>query len=428
MNDILDISTDNARANEVHANLNKWNEDISEADRQSKYCKMASTALVFYRGTNHLFWADFASDERLLRFGNEETDTWIQGDLHIYNYGSFANAKNEVVYDFNDFDEAIIADYQYDLWRMAVSIVLAAEQNGDLSDVQQAKVIDTFSHSYLDTLALIRKKRLDKKGFSAKHNSFGNLQYFLRRVEQQYSREGMLDRWAPKAKGKRCFDLERKKLAEVTDKERNLILEAMPAYRERLGEKLAKNDAYFEVKDIARRLLAGTGSLGVNRYYVLIAGNKDNDQNQYRILDIKRQTKPTAYAYLGDQAQRKYAENFKNDAQRHAEACKMLNRRTDKHLGWLHLDGDNLDFPTGFYSVRERSPFKEAFPGEVLDTRTSFSAMAQQWAEILAANHARANKELPTQVHRLVDDQEDIFRELVREIALLDFRQRLTKR
>lgn len=417
MKDSLGNLNGNARANKVLADLRAWNEDICAKDRQSKYCKMASAPLVFYRGTNHLFWADFAGDERLRRFGNEKTKTWLQGDLHAYNFGSFGNARGEVVYEINDFDEAVIADYQYDLWRMAVSMVLVARQNDDLSIGQQEKVIDTFAQSYLDTMDLYRKVKKADRRYATRHNTFGKLQFFLGSVEEQYSGEGMLDRWAPRKKGKRRFDLSRDKLGEVTEKERDMIRKAMLAYRHTVDKKLAEKDAYFEVEDMAHRLLAGTGSLGTNRYYVLIAGGKGGDPNQHRILDIKRQSKPTAYTYLGDQAQRAYDERFENDAQRHAIGYQVLTRRTDKHLGWMYLDSGDPDFPSGYYSVRERSPFKEAFPGEVLDTRTSFSAMAEQWAEILATDHTRGHKDLPQFRHQLADDQAEAFRNLVREIA-----------
>ena len=98
MKDNLGNPIGNARANKVLADLTSWNKDIKAQDRQSKYCTMASAPLVFYRGTNHLFWADFAGDKRLGRFGNEKTKTWLQGDLHVYNFGSYGNSRGEVVY------------------------------------------------------------------------------------------------------------------------------------------------------------------------------------------------------------------------------------------------------------------------------------------------------------------------------------------
>ena len=168
---------------------------------------------------------------------------------------------------------------------------------------------------------------------------------------------------------------------------------------------------------MARRLHAGTGSLGFNRYYVLIAGSKDDNPDHYRILDIKYQLKPTAYTYLGKSFQHQFDTNFEHHAQYYVAGYQALTRRTDEHLGWMYLDCDDAGFQTGYYSVRERSPFKEAFPCEVLTTRATFSALAELWAEILAAAHARSNKDLPNAIWGLVDDREAEFRAQVRQIA-----------
>jgi len=410
-------SNSDMRAGKVRADILFWNKDIEEEVRQSKFCKLATSPLVFYRGTNHLFWSDFSGDKRLAYFGSESTKTWLQGDLHVYNFGSFDNSRGEIVYDLNDFDDAIIADYQYDLWRMAVSIVLVAHQNDDLSISQQEKVLDSFSQSYLDTMKSIGKSKKNDWGYTTRHSTYGKLKRFLVSVEEGYSREGMLDRWAPKSKDKRRFDRSRGNLGELTEPERRMILEAIPAYRKTLSKGMAKKEGYFHVEDIARRLNAGIGSLGRNRYYMLIAGDKDGDPDKCRILDIKYQTRPTAYSFLGEEAQREYDGSFKNNARRSVQAYRALTRRTDKHLGWMHLEGDEESFSSGDYVVRERSPYKEAFPGEALDTRASFSALCEQWGEILAANHARANKELPHSLHQQVEDREEAFRNLVKEIA-----------
>ncbi|MEM7028246.1 MAG: DUF2252 family protein [Chloroflexota bacterium] len=407
------VHTD-SRAQNVIIELNSWNQAVDTQNRQVKYGKMALAPLVFYRGTNHLFWVDFAEDDRLSHFGNETTQTWLQGDLHAYNFGAYHNSKDEIVYGLNDFDETIFADYQYDLWRMAISIVLIARQNDDLSFSQQEKVIDSLSQSYLDTLKQYRKTKVARKRYATQHNTFGSLQTFLGSVGRNYTREAMLDRWAPEQRGARCFDLSRDKLQELTTKERKMVRKAVQMYRKTLEKRLSKNERDFKVKDVARRLLAGTGSLGTNRYYVLI---KDNSFSQYHILDIKQQAKPTPYFYLGKPAQKAYDAQFENDAQRHTESYQALIRYADKYQGWLHLESGDADFPAGYYSVRERSPFKEAFPGEVLSTRTSFSSLAEQWATILATNHTRANKALPKAVHMLTDDQDEAFRNLVKGVA-----------
>ena len=64
------------RAARVVNALTAWNEPLTADQLHEKYCKMAVSSFVFYRGTAHLFWADFADDWWLNRFGNRKTRTW----------------------------------------------------------------------------------------------------------------------------------------------------------------------------------------------------------------------------------------------------------------------------------------------------------------------------------------------------------------
>ncbi len=109
---------------------------------------MLGSAFKFYRGTNHLFFHDFSTlkkasgDLRKLEY-----DVWMQGDMHTENLGSFANRRGEVVYDLNDFDESTVGDFQYDLWRMAVSVILSARDGKLVTTEMDEKAL---VRSYLD--------------------------------------------------------------------------------------------------------------------------------------------------------------------------------------------------------------------------------------------------------------------------------------
>jgi uncharacterized protein (DUF2252 family) len=411
--------------------IRQWNEPLADLDREEKYAKMAESDFGFYRGTNHLFWADFAGDGRIHRFGGVGTRTWLQGDLHTDNFGAFGNDEGEVVYDLNDFDESVIADYQYDLWRMAVSIVLVARRHDDLSSKQQEDVVDRFTESYLDQLASYADDEEDREHrvvFDRDH-TYGRLDNFLEEVEEESSRRKMLEAWTRVDGGVRFFDPCRSegKLGRMPPALYGEILAGMRAYQRTLVKTPeGYHDGYFEVKDIARRLLAGTGSLGVPRYYVLIAGESASSEDD-RILDVKHQVKPTPYHFLDECEQREYRRLVRfpgGDAKWHEAAYRALAKHTDDHLGWMRLSD-------GFYSVRERSLFKETFPTEILDSKTRFSKLAEQWGIILATDHARAlsafdseyplgfrrNRRFKEEVSRRTDGLHDEFRALVREIA-----------
>jgi len=404
--------------------LNAWNKNISDEDRTSKYCKMATSPFIFYRGTNHLFWKDFANDSRLQSFGNAKTQTWLQGDLHAYNYGAYDNDKEEVVYGLNDFDESIIADYQYDIWRMATSLVLIAhEEASTLDKKQQAEMLDTFSAAYLEAMTSYRGNDKETQQSFNKDNTDGKLDDFLVQTADDNSRKKMLKKWTHTVDGVNQFNLSLDKLGTASDAEKQAILAAMPAYGETLSGGLKYHSEYFQVKDIAQRLLAGTGSLGTPRFYLLIEGKTDKRSDD-RILDVKRQSKPTPYVYLGEAVQARYDANFSNDAQRHALAYLGLTKQTDDHLGWMQLN--NIAEKAGDYSVRERSPYKESFDTTTLTSAKRFNKLAKQWGSILATAHARADKDyrsdlVATSVDKYIDEatqgKQPEFQALVRDIA-----------
>lgn len=398
--------------------IENWNASLSTGDKEAKYCKMSSSAFSFFRGTNHLFWKAFTDDSRLQTFGNEKTRVWVQGDAHIYNFGAFDDDQGKIVYALNDFDESTIADYQYDVWRMAVSLVLAMRENNDagvssLSQNDQAAVIDAFSEHYLDTIASYRGNDHELHKVFSKENTYGKLNDFLRDVESKNSRQKMLDKWSYVDGSTRVFDFSNSDLRIVDSTTRADLTNALQQYRSTLSGSEVDNDGFFTVKDIAMRLNAGTGSLGMPRYFILIEGDSVSESDD-RILDIKLQQLPTADCFLGT------SPVTLNYAQLHALAEKALSVHTNDLLGYLFFDGDT-------YSVRERSPYKKSLDvSSTLTSLTRFKKLAEQWGDILATQHARSDKDfnadyipysLDKQVDKLTDTHHSEFRALVRSVA-----------
>ena len=101
---------------------------IDPAAFQRKFRKMASTPFAFYRGTACLFYADqtdpagpFNDDS----FCDKRTSrVWIHGDLHAENFGTYMNGSGELVFNVNDFDEAYVGPFIWDLRRFAASVAL----------------------------------------------------------------------------------------------------------------------------------------------------------------------------------------------------------------------------------------------------------------------------------------------------------------
>ena len=125
--------------------------DLIEADERAfrhKFRKMAADPFAFYRGSAPLFYADVDQledpwvDEAASR-------VWIQGDLHAENYGTYMDASGVLVFDVNDFDEAYLGHYTWDLQRMAASLALLGFSKA-LSDDHVRDLIEGYAKAYAD--------------------------------------------------------------------------------------------------------------------------------------------------------------------------------------------------------------------------------------------------------------------------------------
>ena len=117
-----DLAADaDARQEHIVAVLVDAFEELIDADPRAfrrKFRKMAADPFAFYRGSACLFYADVAELED--RWADERTSrVWIQGDLHAENYGTYMDASGLLVFDVNDFDEAYLGHFTWDLQRMA---------------------------------------------------------------------------------------------------------------------------------------------------------------------------------------------------------------------------------------------------------------------------------------------------------------------
>lgn len=372
------------REHQVVSAIKQNNCGLPDSFREAKYKKMSTSSYLFLRGTNHLFWEDFYNDWRLSLFGgNANTHTWLQGDAHLYNFGAFANYYNTVIYGLDDFDDGIVGDYQYDLWRLVISLVLDCRNQNNFKSKEIRKTVKKLGKAYLETIINDHHDPTKKEIHFTKKNTKGKLRKFLKKVEKKEIRSKMLEKWTTLTEtGKRVFDKEAEKLSELSPEEWENINIAFPKYRNTLsGEIPANDDRYFQIKDIAKRLYAGTGSLGTPRYYLLIEGNTVTPHDDI-ILDVKRQDFPAAYAEMNEEEKAAYHHVFSHEGDRHAQAFRAIAEHPDQYLGWIEL-------PDGVYSVRERSPFKEDFPTEKLDEDKHLYKLAQQWGKILATEHKR---------------------------------------
>ena len=148
----------------------------------------------------------------------------------------------------------------------------------------------------------------------------------------------------------------------------NKIRHAFGDYLKTTPKELSSiSDTHNKILDIAERHGAGTGSVGLKRYYVLIAGDTSHAYDDL-ILDVKQQEQPTAFSYLSDEEIKEYEYNFENHAHRLWAYKALLSFRSKPGLAELMatlLCQVSNDFPT-----------------ETLVKPKTYFQMASQWAII----------------------------------------------
>jgi uncharacterized protein (DUF2252 family) len=88
-----------------------------------RFGRMSMSPFAFFRGSAAVMAADLA----------KTPVTGIQaqlcGDAHLSNFGVFASPERKQIFDVNDFDETLAGPWEWDVKRLAASIVVAGRQN-----------------------------------------------------------------------------------------------------------------------------------------------------------------------------------------------------------------------------------------------------------------------------------------------------------
>ncbi|SMG57962.1 DUF2252 domain-containing protein [Paraburkholderia susongensis] len=232
-----------------------------------KYKAMRGSPFVFLRGTCHLFY------ERLPRAKvlDDAPTVWICGDMHLENFGSYKGDNRLVYFDNNDFDEACLAPSPYELVRLLTSVLVGAADL-KLSRAQALALCHTALDAYGAALAFGKSRWIEAE------LATGMVRDLFDALASR-TRAAHLDRRTV-LKGKtRVLKVDGKKALPVSDEQREAVTQFM--------QKLAAsepNPEFYRTLDVARRI-AGTGSLGVDRYVILVEGKGSPDGNY--LIDLK---------------------------------------------------------------------------------------------------------------------------------------------
>ena len=349
-----------------------------EAFRQ-KFRKMAAGPFAFYRGSACLFYADMEREED--RWADERTSrVWIQGDLHAENFGTYMDGDGVFIFDVNDFDEAYLGHFTWDIKRMVASVALLAWMKA-ISDADIASLIETYVRAYVEQVRYFVESDRDHEYALRLENTEGEIREILRETRLN-TRVDLLDNMTlVNDEVERRFR-RNPGVRELDEAERARVHAAYEAYLETIPETKRFRSLTYQVKDIVGRQGFGIGSAGLPAYNVLVEGPTQALENDV-VLSMKQGNVAAPSRIVRDERIKGY---FKHNGHRTAVSQRALQAHADPWLGYTEIDG------VGFV-VTELSPYVEDLDWSDLTEPEQMSPVLDYLGRATAKVHCVADKD-----------------------------------
>jgi len=316
-----------------------------------RYGRMLVSPFTFYRGAAKIMASDLGRTPR--------SGMVVQscGDAHLSNFGVFASPERRLVFDINDFDETLPGPWEWDVKRLAASMLIAARDNGFATKDQDRIVLDTVGtyrtamrefagmrnlevwYARLEIEPLLKEygsqfqssmvKRTERA--IAKAQTRDSMSAFSKLTQSVDGRAKIVDQsplivplrvLIPGAEGEQWLAWLRRLLRQYRlslQHDRRVLLEQ------------------FQLTDFARKVV-GVGSVGTRAWIALLLGRDGTDP---LFLQLKEAEASVLEEHLGPS-------EFKNHGQRVVSGQRLMQATSDIFLGWIHvkagLDGQARDF------------------------------------------------------------------------------------
>ena len=344
-----------------------------------KFRKMAADPFAFYRGTACLFYADVTSrpdpwsDERTSRI-------WIHGDLHVENFGTYMNSDGRLVFDVNDFDEAYIGHFVWDLERFAASLALMGWQKA-LPEAAVRDLIGRYVRAYLHQVShYVRSERDDDFALHLDNTKGPVLDVLL--AARSLSRVAMLDAMTAVEDHVRLFR-EQAGVRRLRKSEQRKVLHAFEEYLATIPEsKKFDRKLFYDVRDVVGRSGFGIGSAGLPAYNVLVEGYSQSLDNDV-VLSMKQANVPAVSRFVDKGAVESY---FDHEGHRTVVSQRALQVHTDPLLGHTTIDG------TG-YVVAEVSPYEADLDWSDINEPREMAAVVELLGRATAKVHCASDED-----------------------------------
>lgn len=317
-----------------------------------RYGRMLVSPFTFFRGAAKIMAHDLAGTPR------SGQTAQCCGDAHLSNFGVFASPARRLVFDINDFDETLRGPWEWDVKRLAASMLIAARDNG-YGRKNQDRIV-------LDTVAQYREAMRTFAGM-------GNVAVWYAHIEI----EPVLRNFATRFKRKRVQQTERdlakartrdsmsafSKLTQRVDGRAEIVDQSplivplrvaapgpegeqllkrlrtlLRTYRQSLDHDRRVLLEQFTLMDFARKVV-GVGSVGTRTWIALLFGRDGSDP---LFLQMKEAEASVLEEHVGKS-------QFKNHGQRVVVGQRLMQASSDIFLGWVHVQAGSDGLPRDFY-------------------------------------------------------------------------------
>jgi uncharacterized protein (DUF2252 family) len=339
--------------------------------------RMLESPFAFFRGSAAIMAADLAVG------ASTGVHVVTCGDAHVSNFGLYAGPSRALVFDLNDFDEAAWAPWEWDVKRLAASVVIGARDRGwDLPWAENAarEAVATYRTALRRLSERTPLERYFVRGVPDASGAFDEriAELTRRAADKALRRTG--DQAAARmteigADGTRRFVDDPPVLEHVGNEHRADLDELVQRYRSTASIDIDMLMSSYRHVDTARRVV-GVGSVGTACHVSLFLGPRDEPL----ILQIKQALDSALVAYGGAQQPPGVADS--PNGRRVVDCQRILQAASDPFLGWFEVDGRE-------YYIRQ---FRDMKGGVDLQTvkRPEFAGYARACATMLARAHSQS--------------------------------------
>jgi uncharacterized protein (DUF2252 family) len=355
-----------------------------------RHARMLASAFAFYRGGAAIMAADLA--------GTPISGFSVQccGDAHLANFGGFESPERTMVFDINDFDETLPGPWEWDVKRLAASLVVAARDRG-LDDALASRAVRDAVRCYREAMRefaamgnlAVWYARLDLNGFmrqwggDVSKSAISRMEANIHKARSKDSLKAFA-KLTERVDGSIRFRSDPPVLERFADllPDAEVSVESDRARRwiESYSRSLQANRRHllsgYRIVDFARKVV-GVGSVGTRCWVTLLLGRDDHDP---LILQVKEAEPSVLEPHLD-------APKHSNQAQRVVEGQQLMQAASDIFLGWERAEG--------FDGAQHDFYVRQLWDGKISADLTTIAATllpvyGQMCSWTLARAHARS--------------------------------------